>query len=158
LRDLYRGIGDTLKTNFSGFTAWIITPNAEAVKYIGLRPSRKIELYNGPIETKFMRFDLYEGSKKEKYNSDSERPKRIRIFLPMKKIAGDLLNPDQAIRRNWTAQRKRIIKISQEKEKTSFSPKGSHINVMNLKIQTKGQEGQENQRSKFLIIAFANIV
>ncbi len=80
LRDLYKGIGDTLKTNFSGFTAWIITPNAEAVKFIGLRPSRKIELYNGPIETKFMRFDLYEGSKKEKYNSDTERPKRDSKF------------------------------------------------------------------------------
>jgi putative N6-adenine-specific DNA methylase len=73
LRDIYKSIGNVLKQNYSGFTAWIITPNIEAAKFIGLRPSAKVDLYNGPIETKFLKFELYEGSKKGKYDSGNKR-------------------------------------------------------------------------------------
>ena len=63
---LYQGIGDVLKSNWAGHQAWIITSAMDAAKFIGLRPTRKIELYNGPIEAKLLRFDVYEGSKREK--------------------------------------------------------------------------------------------
>lgn len=75
LKDIYRGIGDVLKANFSGFTAWIISPNTDAVKFVGLRPSAKIELYNGPIETRFLKFELYEGSKKANYEDGKREHK-----------------------------------------------------------------------------------
>lgn len=64
LRDLYRGIGNVLKQNFTGFDAWVISPNFDTAKFIGLRPSKKITLFNGPIETRFLRFDVYEGTKR----------------------------------------------------------------------------------------------
>lgn len=64
LRDLYKGIGNVLKQNFTGFEAWVISPNYDTAKFIGLRPSKKITLYNGPIETRFLRFDVYEGTKR----------------------------------------------------------------------------------------------
>ncbi len=63
---LYQEIGDVLKSNWAGHQAWIITSALDAAKFIGLRPSKRIALYNGPIEAKFLCFDLYEGSKKEK--------------------------------------------------------------------------------------------
>ena len=63
---LYKMIGDVLKTKFKGYEAWIITGNPTAAKYIGLRPSRKITLFNGQIESKFIKFELYEGSRKAK--------------------------------------------------------------------------------------------
>lgn len=66
--DLYKGIGNALKQNFSGFEAWIISSNFEAAKFIGLRPSARIDLFNGPIETKFIKFELYAGSKKDQYD------------------------------------------------------------------------------------------
>ena len=62
--ELYRGIGDKMKKDFKGWTCWIFTGNLETAKFIGLRPSRKIHLYNGPIECRFLKFDIYEGSKK----------------------------------------------------------------------------------------------
>ncbi|NOX85614.1 MAG: class I SAM-dependent RNA methyltransferase [Chlorobi bacterium] len=71
---LYKGIGDVLKNNFIGFEAWIITSNYEAAKFIGLRPSARIQLFNGPIETRFIKYEMYEGSKKGKYD-DSPRKK-----------------------------------------------------------------------------------
>ncbi len=62
----YHQIGDTLKQRYSGCQAWIISSNLEAIKSVGLKPSRKIPLYNGPLECRFMRFDLYTGSLKTK--------------------------------------------------------------------------------------------
>lgn len=64
---LYKNIGDQLKKKYKGFSAWILTANKEAAKNIGLKPSRKIELYNGSLECRFLKFELYEGSKKGKY-------------------------------------------------------------------------------------------
>jgi putative N6-adenine-specific DNA methylase len=78
LRDLYKKIGDVLKQDYSGFEAWIITPNTEAAKFVGLRPSRKITLFNGPIETRYLKFEMYEGTKKGKGNFSSDDYKRKR--------------------------------------------------------------------------------
>ncbi|MFH0894650.1 MAG: THUMP domain-containing protein [Bacteroidota bacterium] len=66
----YEMIGDTLKKNFSGSTAWIITGNMDAAKHIGLKASSRIKLYNGPMECVFLKFDLYEGSKKSSKSED----------------------------------------------------------------------------------------
>ena len=61
---LYKSIGDTLKKKYAGYDAWLITSNMEAVKQIGLRPSRKITVFNGSLECKFMKFEMYQGTKK----------------------------------------------------------------------------------------------
>jgi len=63
---LYKMIGDQLKQNYAGFEAWIISSNMEAFKQVGLRPSKKIRLFNGPLECKFQKYEMYEGSKKNK--------------------------------------------------------------------------------------------
>lgn len=60
----YRSIGDALKNNFAGFTAWIFSGNLDALKNLGLKPSRRIVLFNGPIESRLARYDLYKGSKR----------------------------------------------------------------------------------------------
>lgn len=61
---LYEMIGDTLKQNWKGYTAWIITGSPEGLKSVGLKTSRRIPLMNGPIEVRYVRYDLYEGTKK----------------------------------------------------------------------------------------------
>jgi len=65
LRPLYREIGDALKNRAAGCTAWLLVGNRELAGAIGLRTSRRIRVFNGPIECRFLRFDLYEGSRKE---------------------------------------------------------------------------------------------
>ncbi len=59
----YQSIGDRLKQAWPGWTAWLISSNMEAWKKFGLRPSRKITLFNGPLECYFQKFDLYAGKK-----------------------------------------------------------------------------------------------
>jgi len=57
-------IGSTLKHKYPGHKIWIITPSPELINAIGLRHSAKIPVYNGPIECRFLKYELYEGSKK----------------------------------------------------------------------------------------------
>jgi putative N6-adenine-specific DNA methylase len=64
ITDLYKMMGDTFKHKFAGYTCWILSSNPEGFKSVGLRPSRKIALYNGQLECRFMRYDMYEGTKK----------------------------------------------------------------------------------------------
>ena len=63
IEDFYKQIGDSLKQKYAGCTAFLISSNMEAVKKIGLHPSKKTTLYNGALECKFLRYDLYAGSK-----------------------------------------------------------------------------------------------
>ncbi|PIE51041.1 MAG: RNA methyltransferase [Flavobacteriales bacterium] len=62
----YKKIGDTFKQNYPNTLAWLISADLSAVKRIGLRPSKKIKLYNGKLETKFLQYEMYEGTKKTK--------------------------------------------------------------------------------------------
>ncbi|MDD4553757.1 MAG: THUMP domain-containing protein [Bacteroidales bacterium] len=59
----YKMIGNVMKRKYAGFTAWLISSDLEALKFVGLRPSRKITIFNGPLECRFMKFDLFEGKK-----------------------------------------------------------------------------------------------
>lgn len=62
--ELYKMMGDQFKQVFKGWEVWLISSNMEALKHIGLRPSRKIRLMNGALECKFLKFEIYEGTKK----------------------------------------------------------------------------------------------
>jgi putative N6-adenine-specific DNA methylase len=64
--ELYKSIGDTLKRDYQDAEAWIISGDLRAIKFVGLRPSKKIKIFNGPIECRFNKYELYAGSKKEK--------------------------------------------------------------------------------------------
>lgn len=55
----YQGIGDRLKHHWPGWTAWIISSNKDALKHIGLRASRRINLFNGALECSFQKFEMY---------------------------------------------------------------------------------------------------
>ena len=65
--DFYKKIGDTFKQNYPNTLAWLISADLDAPKKIGLRPSRKIKLFNGKLETRFLQYEMYDGSKKGKY-------------------------------------------------------------------------------------------
>ncbi|MCB0581820.1 MAG: class I SAM-dependent RNA methyltransferase [Phaeodactylibacter sp.] len=62
----YQMIGDRLKQAFAGYEAWILSSNKDAMKRIGLRPSRKMTLFNGALECKYQQYQLYRGSRKKK--------------------------------------------------------------------------------------------
>ncbi len=65
IQDFYKTISDVLKNNFSGFDAWVLSSNVPALRHLKLRPSEKYTLYNGGLECKFQKYELYAGSKEE---------------------------------------------------------------------------------------------
>lgn len=67
--NFYRKIGDTLKQNYPHTIAWFITSDEDAVREVGLRPDVDIQLYNGKIETHFLKYEIYNaGTGKENNN------------------------------------------------------------------------------------------
>jgi len=68
MEEFYAKIGDTLKQHYSNTDAWFITSSMESIKHVGLRPSRKIKLFNGKLESRLLKYEIYAGSKKAKYN------------------------------------------------------------------------------------------
>ena len=66
---LYSTIGTALKHNFSGCNAWIVTPNKEALKHVGLKPAQKHTLFNGALECSLLKYELYKGSRKPQADS-----------------------------------------------------------------------------------------
>ncbi|KAA1246975.1 class I SAM-dependent RNA methyltransferase [Aquimarina sp. RZ0] len=67
----YGQIGDTLKQHYPATNAWFITSNLEGLKYVGLRPSRKIKVFNGKLESRLVKYEIYAGSKKAKFQDKS---------------------------------------------------------------------------------------
>ena len=72
MEEFYKNIGDTLKKNYPGTNAWMITANLEALKYVGLKPSRKIKLFNAGLEARLVKYEMYEGSKRTKFQVTNE--------------------------------------------------------------------------------------
>jgi len=70
LERFYRELGDTLKNNYSNTNAWFITANLDALKFVGLRPSRKIKLFNRSLEARLVKYEMYEGSKRAKFQTE----------------------------------------------------------------------------------------
>lgn len=62
---VYKMIGDTLKRTWAGWTAWMITSNLEAAKHVHLTPKPRIKVFNGPLECRFMRYELYRGTRRK---------------------------------------------------------------------------------------------
>ena len=62
--EFYKRIGDTFKKSYPNTLAWLISSDLDAMKKIGLRPSRKIKLFNGKLECRFMQYEMYEGTKR----------------------------------------------------------------------------------------------
>ncbi|MDM0019738.1 THUMP domain-containing class I SAM-dependent RNA methyltransferase [Variovorax saccharolyticus] len=54
------------KKNFAGWTAWMLTPDLQLPKRMRLKESRRVPMWNGPIECRLFRFDMVAGSARER--------------------------------------------------------------------------------------------
>lgn len=70
LEALYEGCGDWFKSIGRGYLGYIFTGNLEVIKKVGLRTKRRMTFYNGEIECRLLEYELYEGSRKQKYTQE----------------------------------------------------------------------------------------
>jgi putative N6-adenine-specific DNA methylase len=59
IKKLYKDLGDFFKQKCKNSIASVFTANLEAAKFVGLRTSAKIILYNGPLEARLLKFEIY---------------------------------------------------------------------------------------------------
>jgi putative N6-adenine-specific DNA methylase len=64
----YKRIGDFMKQKCPGYTGFIFTGNVSLGKKVGLRAARKIEFYNGTIDCRLLKFELYRGTREKVEN------------------------------------------------------------------------------------------
>ncbi|HSN57502.1 MAG TPA: THUMP domain-containing protein [Candidatus Sulfomarinibacteraceae bacterium] len=67
----YERFGDRLKSHAREATAWLLVGSRELANRIGLRASRRIPLFNGPIECRLLKYELYAGSRKPPHAQSS---------------------------------------------------------------------------------------
>ena len=54
------------KKNYAGWTAWVLTPDLQLPKRMRLKESRRVPMWNGPIECRLFKFDMVAGSARTK--------------------------------------------------------------------------------------------
>jgi putative N6-adenine-specific DNA methylase len=59
LEHLYKKIGEVFKKRFSGWTAYLLAGDLELARLVGLKPSRRFVLFNGPLECRLLKYELY---------------------------------------------------------------------------------------------------
>ena len=61
LEETYKRIGDFMKQNCAGYRGYIFTGNMDLAKKVGLKASRRIEFWNGTIDCRLLKYDMYAG-------------------------------------------------------------------------------------------------
>lgn len=65
LEKTYKRMGDFFKQRCPGWTGFIFTGNLELAKKVGLRASRRMEFFNAKIDCRLLKYELYEGTRRE---------------------------------------------------------------------------------------------
>jgi putative N6-adenine-specific DNA methylase len=58
VKKLMGDFSSTLKNSFQGWDAWILSGNAEVTSALRLKASRRIPIWNGPIECRYLHYPL----------------------------------------------------------------------------------------------------
>ena len=62
--EFFGGLASHWKRQYAGWTAWLLSPDMKLPSLMRLKESRRVPLWNGPIECRLFRFDLVAGSNK----------------------------------------------------------------------------------------------
>ena len=64
--DFFPQLASHWKKNYAGWTAHVLTPDMKLPQKMRLKESRRVPMWNGPIECRLFRFDMVAGSAREK--------------------------------------------------------------------------------------------
>lgn len=69
--EIYSSLGSTLKHQFAGSTAWVISSDNSMLDRIGLKASKKIKLLNGALECSYNKYEMFSGKRKDTLNTSA---------------------------------------------------------------------------------------
>nr|WP_315466082.1 THUMP domain-containing protein [uncultured Rhodoferax sp.] len=59
--DFFNQLASHWKKNYSGWTAWMLTPDLKLPGKMRLKESRRVPMWNGPLECRLFKFDMVKG-------------------------------------------------------------------------------------------------
>lgn len=76
----YKELGDFFKKEMVGYDCWVISGSREGMKSLELKPSAKINLFNGNLPCELRKYEIFEGSyvEQKKYSNERREPKRLK--------------------------------------------------------------------------------
>jgi len=63
--EFFAGLAGHWKRHYAGWTGWLLSPDMKLPSLMRLKESRRVPMWNGPIECRLFRFDMIAGSNKE---------------------------------------------------------------------------------------------
>ena len=70
---MMKNVADNLKRQFSGWTAWMLTSDRKLPQQMRLSESRKIVIFNGPLECRLFKFEMVSGSFRRKNKKEEQQ-------------------------------------------------------------------------------------
>jgi putative N6-adenine-specific DNA methylase len=64
--DFFPQLATHWKKNYAGWTAWVLTPDLKLPSRMRLKESRRVPMWNGPIECRLFKFEMVAGSARAK--------------------------------------------------------------------------------------------
>ena len=72
--DFFVQLASHWKKNYTGWSAWVLTPDLKLPGRMRLKESRRVPMWNGPIECRLFRFDMSAGSMRRVAKTDTPAP------------------------------------------------------------------------------------
>lgn len=69
--DFFAQLAAHWKRNYAGWTAWVLSPDTKLPTRMRLKESRRVPMWNGPIECRLFRFDMVAGSARAPRGDDA---------------------------------------------------------------------------------------
>jgi putative N6-adenine-specific DNA methylase len=63
--EFFNQLASHWKKNYSGWTAWVLTPDLKLPSKMRLKESRRVPMWNGPIECRLFKFSMVRGAMRE---------------------------------------------------------------------------------------------
>jgi putative N6-adenine-specific DNA methylase len=71
--DFFSQLATHWKNHYAGWSAWVLTPDLKLPGKMHLKESRRVPMWNGPIECRLFRFDMVAGKMDSDHRARSER-------------------------------------------------------------------------------------
>lgn len=166
VEEMYEELGNWFKSEMKGFNCWVISSSEEGFKYLGLKPDRRLQLYNGSLKCSFRKYEIYAGSKRAKFQDPEYKPKprkgikeraekkprgvdqfapkqregdnQLNFIDKIKKMRGEEVKPKKIVEPKTETKTKVEKPIVEEaKPESKKEPKGKeHIEPITLRKQT----------------------
>jgi putative N6-adenine-specific DNA methylase len=90
--DFFAQLASHWKRHYAGWTAWVLTPDLKLPSRMRLKESRRVPMWNGPIECRLFRFDMVAGAARDRASGGAS-------VIPVPRAApstGDTPSPQDA--------------------------------------------------------------